>query len=718
MSIAIAEKPNGTINVGTKLTMGIHEKSLSKILESLTVMYSNPHYAVLREYTSNAFDSHTLAKTHKPVEVSLPNILNPELVIRDYGIGMSRADVFDIYSQFGASTKENTNSQIGKFGLGSKSALAVAGGYTFTAVQNGKMNRVLVARNSQDIPEFNILDETDTDQENGVEVRIPATPADFNEYESAVYKGVFFAWPENSVLVNEKVPSTEDGSLWNSKNWKNLVENKIWHSAKEPYYYRQEEGLSSNVKILVGPVAYTIAEKKSRDEIDALVKEKLGTKNNIIIKNTFVVRVPNGSVRFVPNRDTFVYDKATKETLANAIVEAINTYTELAKATIDKQETYYDAVAASLKFTNMLNLPHTFKGKKFGKFASILNARYVGAVQNTRLVQIQDNRAVNNPGYNARPTANTIIISGAPLHSLAGIAGFASTVNTNSFLLVADSISNWDENFEGSSNHVTYEQVTEIARNVRNSKAAEARAARATTTVDKETVTLNAYYNSSSVKAIITPETVVNKKFVKVLMSEKAEARVIRAVKSSSNNYINKVAEIVSAMQQNGYVFIAITKAQSLEKAQSILGNENVLMSLDEAMSEYITELTEKTVNDNAVLASILETVNIYSNLLDTFIDKIEDENTRVWAETAFSAKEKNSFIKLSATYANCFRYAEVSSAFVKTLEALNETTEKIDAARKAFVYPYPMLILVRHINDKKAIEEAAAYVNLVDSNK
>ena len=60
-------------------------------------LYSNPTLAIIRELLTNAYDSHKAAgKEDIPIKVNLPGYMEPNFIIRDYGIGLSKEDVLEI----------------------------------------------------------------------------------------------------------------------------------------------------------------------------------------------------------------------------------------------------------------------------------------------------------------------------------------------------------------------------------------------------------------------------------------------------------------------------------------------------------------------------------------------------------------------------------------------------------------------------------------------
>src|SRR5271167_2884058 len=90
---------------GNKIAMRFDEDSLVHLMSLLTNAYTDPELAVVREYSTNARDSHIEAGQTRAIEVETPSALKPVLIIRDFGIGLSEQDIEEVYSLYGASTK-------------------------------------------------------------------------------------------------------------------------------------------------------------------------------------------------------------------------------------------------------------------------------------------------------------------------------------------------------------------------------------------------------------------------------------------------------------------------------------------------------------------------------------------------------------------------------------------------------------------------------------
>ena len=191
----------GNLVFKRKIAMRLDDSARALIIKSIIDMYSNPYVAAMREYTSNAYDSHVWAGQSRPVELTLPTRLDPNLIIQDWGIGLS-ADELEDYSQFGTSTKRDTNDQIGGFGFGSKSGLAVCSRFTVESVKDGKRSVVVIGRD-EDGPQMGMLVEDEpTDQPNSLKVTIPTTET--YKFERAITHNFFLGWKPGTILINGK----------------------------------------------------------------------------------------------------------------------------------------------------------------------------------------------------------------------------------------------------------------------------------------------------------------------------------------------------------------------------------------------------------------------------------------------------------------------------------------------------------------------------------
>lgn len=149
-------------------------------------LYANKVRAIIRELSCNAVDSHVAAgKPELPFDIHLPNQLEPWFSIRDYGTGLSHAQVTNIYTTYFESTKTDSNDFIGALGLGSKSPFSYTDNFTVTAIQNGRKGIYTAFINDQGVPSIALMTESDTTDPNGIEVKFSVNDRwDFDKFQT------------------------------------------------------------------------------------------------------------------------------------------------------------------------------------------------------------------------------------------------------------------------------------------------------------------------------------------------------------------------------------------------------------------------------------------------------------------------------------------------------------------------------------------------------
>lgn len=185
-------------------------------------LYSDKVLAILREYSSNAWDAHRSIGLHDtPISVELPTDVDPTLRIRDYGPGLSHHDVFNVYTMYGRSTKRESNDVVGQLGIGSKSGFAYSDSFTITSWHpegydedfvgpKCGMRRIYSATLGDDEKgSINLLDETACAiSETGIEIQIATKPEDHYEFERTARR--LFKHMTPRPAINIELPALPD----------------------------------------------------------------------------------------------------------------------------------------------------------------------------------------------------------------------------------------------------------------------------------------------------------------------------------------------------------------------------------------------------------------------------------------------------------------------------------------------------------------------------
>jgi len=225
----------------------LNTAKLGMFMQQLIRNYNYPELATLREWVSNAHDSHVKAGQTKPVKITLPTKLSNTLVVEDFGAGMSYEDVRDTYAVFLTSTKDQDNDGIGGFGIGGKSALALADQYTMVTVKDGLKNIFIFERSDEGgLAVKPVVKDSPTELPSGVKVSVALNNGARLDHARA--NRVLQGWrAEELEVVGGTFTSIFDDAL------------EFEHGVtKSNVFTSEEKSQSGSFRVLVGPVAYEV----------------------------------------------------------------------------------------------------------------------------------------------------------------------------------------------------------------------------------------------------------------------------------------------------------------------------------------------------------------------------------------------------------------------------------------------------------------------------
>lgn len=185
MELSTNKNENGVVSIGESLESRKFQVSVdSQLFMVLSAqIYSDRIMAPIRELCCNAYDSHITAGTDCKIDVHIPTANDAVFSVRDYGTGLSKDDVFNLYSSYGSSTKRDSNDQIGCLGLGSKSPLAYVNAYSVVSFYNGmRYEYVVQLKNGE--PYCDLIQESETDEPNGLLVSFFVKTQDVSAFNS------------------------------------------------------------------------------------------------------------------------------------------------------------------------------------------------------------------------------------------------------------------------------------------------------------------------------------------------------------------------------------------------------------------------------------------------------------------------------------------------------------------------------------------------------
>jgi len=174
---------------------------LSMIFEILrSKLYSNPIGSIVREISCNARDAHReVGKENIPIEITLPNRLEPSFQVRDFGPGISKERMSNVFVKYTASTKRSDNYQNGGFGLGAKTPFSYTDSFTIITCVNGVKSTYAAYIDETKIGKVDLLSEINTDECNGTRIIVPVKPSDLNYFKDEVMRSLYF-WKVKPLL--------------------------------------------------------------------------------------------------------------------------------------------------------------------------------------------------------------------------------------------------------------------------------------------------------------------------------------------------------------------------------------------------------------------------------------------------------------------------------------------------------------------------------------
>lgn len=254
-------------------------------------LYSDPKRAVLREVGCNAYDGHVAAGNQDvPFEVKLPNKIDPQLYIKDFGIGLDHDEVVNLMTTYFSSSKSSSNEFIGCMGLGSKSPFAYTDSFTIVANKGGVSRTYVAYKGEAGEPQVSLMAENEAapDWQTGVMVGFPVKPEHHQQFVELA----------RDVFRYFKVPPRILGADI-------AFAKPVYHLVGSNFGIKLEG--TSNVTM--GNVAYPLKVFETNDDQVRLFLERF----------KIDLTLPIGSVAVAASREELHYDKHTLKSLELAI---------------------------------------------------------------------------------------------------------------------------------------------------------------------------------------------------------------------------------------------------------------------------------------------------------------------------------------------------------------------------------------------------------------
>lgn len=306
--------------VQSEIRFRLDAASTAHIVGLLTNQYSDSLLAALRELATNAADSHISAKNLAPIQVTLPTLHAPHLVVEDFGLGLSIDELEDLYSAYGASTKRESDDVNGTLGIGSKAPLAYADTFSLRARKGGVQVLAVVVKDEDGVPLLRVLDTSATSEADGVRIEVPIRQYDFPSLARKA-QDLFYYWQRGTVLVDGVEPEL---LVWDDQEL-------IW--------------LDDDVAVSLQRNKSVVVQHGVPYPIDY---------GRIDLRFSVIAFVPSGTVKFAPSREALEYTDRTVGTIKVLQEYAQDALQRSIQKRLDEARTPFDKLRVAREWKDLL----------------------------------------------------------------------------------------------------------------------------------------------------------------------------------------------------------------------------------------------------------------------------------------------------------------------------------------------------------------------------
>lgn len=312
--------------------------------------YSNTRLAVVREISANALDANVEANENRPIEISIPSKLSPTFRVRDFGGGLSKEDIFGLYSKYGKSTKRQSNNYIGAFGIGKFAPLSYGDNFTCVSYNGGLKSSYNIFVNDDDDTKIVELQEPEPSNEpSGLCIEVAVAESDVDDFRKIIKNFFeFFSDKEMPKFIGD------DGTFVRKRDKVIESKNSSWFFLKDEHndsYYSQR---SYNAHVIMGRVAYPL--DKNSVQVSNFVESssKKDIIYNLLGQTNFYLRLPLGAVKLHHSRESLEYNKATQQKIIGAMLKACDEVQEIAKEKLADSNDLFEAKSNYARIVNSM----------------------------------------------------------------------------------------------------------------------------------------------------------------------------------------------------------------------------------------------------------------------------------------------------------------------------------------------------------------------------
>lgn len=367
-------------------SIAVNGKMFNVLIDGL---YTNKIESIVREACANARDGHLKrGNLDTAFLVHAPSTLEPWFSVRDYGCSMDHEMVMTLYTTLGWSSKEDSDTMVGCFGLGSKAPFAYAETFSVTTFLDGRKRIYVCYMDDDDQPKIILSDEMETDEETGVEVSIPVKEADFRSFKSAIRR----------VVLGYETPFTCPGVDLPKIDYVSRSETfDVVARGGTNYGYLIPDVLPLGPYARIGVVLYPI--DHNNETFRAALEERDVELRKFISNQTtgdLIINIPISVAAVTPSREFLSYTKAMIDTI-------VDVYEQMFKRLKKEVEDLYEGCSTkweyATKYWEIHSSRHKLSSYAESKYGSVMTGW--GAVSNLK------DASLSGYYYNSAPVRNS-----------------------------------------------------------------------------------------------------------------------------------------------------------------------------------------------------------------------------------------------------------------------------------------------------------------------
>ena len=324
MIIADKKQPVITTGLQQESHFNIKDENVAHIFSILrNQLYSDKIGAIIREYVTNAIDAHTEASIEKPIEITLPTIFSKDLIIRDFGKGLSEKDIVEIFASYGASTKRQSNSFTGMLGIGSKSAFSYTNTFTVISRHDGVETTYQAFIDESNIGTIASVHKQPTN-ESGLSIHIAIKPNEINQLYQSLSRFLMLIDYTPTIL----------GSTFQIYKPKITTSGNSWRFIEEmSHSWRHDR----KIYVVMGNVTYTTSYDVMSKQLDNIDLRWLDDTKN----SNLVIYAPIGTVKPSASRESLEFNDLTKNYLIQSFIRIKSEFVQSLIDAFEKCDTKY-----------------------------------------------------------------------------------------------------------------------------------------------------------------------------------------------------------------------------------------------------------------------------------------------------------------------------------------------------------------------------------------